>query len=275
MDYKTRIYEHLALYKTNVLRIHEQGEFIYRGEIIPKPHILPAADYRCNLLDAYRDDFFSSEHGTNINLHRYFHHLNSSQALCINLFYPLIAENQLGLFSDYLNIGSDKIKNAEFEKESDLEEAERKTSFDFFVQNTSDTKIYVEVKYTENGFGKAKLDDEHKEKFSKTYKPILERISEFIKPICLEESFFLNHYQLLRNLVHINQASCVVLLFPKNNHTVMKEAIEAKDTFLTDAGREKLKIIFLEDFVAYIENNTSNDRLSSFYRGFRTKYLQI
>ena len=78
---------HLANYKLAALNIKGDGIFRYRGKNIPKSHILPKSMYTFNILEEYRSQFFSSTYG-NIKLHQFFHHLNSSQALCINLNLP-------------------------------------------------------------------------------------------------------------------------------------------------------------------------------------------
>jgi hypothetical protein len=67
-----------------------------------------------------------------------------------------------------------------FKKESDIEMAARKTSFDFYIQTVSALQIFVEVKYTEVGLGKAKNDKEHQDKFRDTYVPQLNK-STFLK----------------------------------------------------------------------------------------------
>lgn len=276
MNFRNLACEHLSQYKVDVLGVREDGLFHYRGRGIPKTHILPIGHRNKNVLERYRDQFFSSDY-TQIKLHRYFHHLNSSQALCINLFYPLIAENALGLFLQFLGIapgtGPQVDLHALFEKESNIEVASRRTSFDFYVQRAAASNIFVEVKYTEDGFGKAKNDEEHRDKFRKTYLPLLVEKSLFLEPECQEEVLFLSHYQILRNLVHISDTDHVVLLFPSANTVVAEEALYARDQFLTDAGRDRLRIVFLEEFVSFLEDQCMGYPLDGYYQAFRAKYL--
>lgn len=274
MSFRDLACDHLAQYKVDVLGLKEDGKFDHRGKDIAKAHILPRVDEKfreLNILPENRSQFFASDYA-NIKLHQFFHHLNSSQALCINLFYPLIAENVLALFLKYLDFGPATDINAIFEKESDLEEAARRTSFDFYIQHSDARKIYVEVKYTEDGFAQAKKDTEHREKFQKTYLPLV-TASPFLSCACRDEDFFLDHYQVLRNLVHIRDASHVVLLFPSANSAVAQEALDAKVNLLTDAGRARLKIVLLDDFVAFLETASSGSALNSYYAAFRAKYL--
>jgi hypothetical protein len=271
MSFRISACEHLAQYKVGILGIQEDGIFHHSGRHILKTHILPIAHRDKNILERYRVQFFSSEY-FELKLHQFFHHLNSSQALCINLFYPLIVDNALGLFLKFLDIAPEGDLRALFEKESDIEVAARRTSFDFYVQLAVHSNIFVEVKYTEDGFGRAKIDEEHRTKFLKTYLPLVEN-SRFLMPGCQEVKFFLSHYQILRNLVHISDTSHVVLLFPSANTAVAKEAGYARNHLLTEAGRAMLKIVFLDDFVSFLENQCMGSPLDGYYQSFRTKYL--
>ena len=273
MNFRNAICEHLAKYKRETLGVAGDGVFRYRGKEVKKPHILPDPDHnrKLNVLTPYREQFFSSEHYRQDKLHRYFHHLNSSQAMCINLFYPLIAENAAETITRYLGIDASDLRPC-FEKESELETTDlRKTNFDFYIEHSGAQKIFFEVKYTEEGFGKAMADSEHKAKFRHCYLPLV-RTSKFLRDRCQEEKCFLEHYQILRNLVHIESNSCVVFLFPSLNKNVHRQALEAKEKLLTDSGRSRFKIKFLEDTVSCLAS-CQNGALTSYYKNFRQKYL--
>ena len=272
MNFRDLACKHLSQYKMDVLGVQEDGIFPYHCQDIPKSHILPITHKQDNILEKYRAPFWRSDYARTIKLHQFFHHLNSSQALCINLFYPLIVENALDLFLWFLCIEPGVNLCALFEKESEKERAVRRTSFDFYVQQATASKIFVEVKYTEHGFGQAKKDDEHRAKFHKTYLPLVEK-SPFMVRECQEEDFFLDHYQILRNLVHISDSDYVVLLFPSTNTAIAKEAAHARDTLLTGAGRNRLRIVFLEEFVASLEDQSIGSSLDGYYQDFRAKYL--
>lgn len=263
---------HLSQYKSVFLEVIEDGIYNYRGKNIPKTHILPLLNRDKNIIEPYREHFFLSDYAK-IKLHKYFHHLNSSQALCINLFYPLIVENALDLFMNFMNIAPELSIHSLFEKDSELENAARRTSFDFYVQLANQSQVFVEVKYTENGFGKAKNDIDHRNKFRNTYLPLLVKKSSLLVEECQNEQLFLKHYQILRNLVHISDTDQVVLLFPSANTKVTKEASYAKDHFLTDAGRDRLKIVFLNELISFLETQNAGLPLDGYYQKFRTKYL--
>ena len=275
MNFRDLVLGHLANYKSRVLNIAEPGIFRFQGEDIEKLHILPIGRERENVLALYRDQYYQSE--GKVKLHRYFHHLNSSQALCINLFYPLKAANHLDWFSEYLNLEVGSVQEATFEYESTLETTlrsnreVRKTSFDFHIQGT-ESEIFAEVKYTEDGFGSATADQEHLDKFNDTYLPLVEG-SQYLAQQCKDRTFFLDHYQILRNLVHISECSYVIALFPFANIAVRKEVEFARDLVLTPAGRERFRIVDLEDFVAFLEEKGRGTQLGIYYGEFRAKYL--
>ncbi len=274
MKFRNLACAHLSRYKVDSLGIREDGIFRYRKRNIPKSHILPIALRDRNILEQYRHEFFTSSH-SKISFHRYFHHLNSSQALCINFFYPLIAENKLELFLKFLGVDPVSDFEALFEKESDIEKAKRRTSFDFFMRLDGIRKIYVEVKYTEQGFARAKHDEEHRKKFHETYLPLLKDKEDFLVPECRDESFFLDHYQVLRNLVHMNDKDAVVLFFASANSVVTKQAGYARDHLLTDKGKAQLRIVYLEEIVPLLETGCRGTVLDGYYQEFRAKYLPL
>lgn len=273
MSFRDEACAHLSTYRETILGIADEGMFNYRGIPHPKGHILPDAFWQHNLMPPYRDLFFASEHGS-LKRHQYFHHLNSSQALCINLFYPLIREDELSPLIGC--IGADIALPAQviFESPSEIEVAQRRTAFDFHIRSQQGKDLFVEVKYTEDGFGRADADAEHLDKFRVTYAPLLAK-SAFLAPHCSDPEFFLANYQVLRNLVHITPCSQVLFLFPRANLKVAEQAAHARETFLTDRGRERMLIVFLEDLVPQLISSFRGTRLEGYYEAFRGKYLDF
>jgi len=262
---------HLGNYKRQQLGVQENGVVLHRGKERPKQHVLPHAQRQLNILEPYRTSFFASSHA-GMHFHRYFHHLNSSQAMCINLFYPLIAEEKLNMLLGFLGIKPESGWTPEFEKQSSVETAGRRTSFDFHLGHPEAGDIYFDVKYSEVDFGKGRNDEEHRKKFQATYRPLLES-SIYLRECCRDEAFFLGKYQLLRNLVHLSEHALVVLLVPAANRDIAMRAREAWHQFLTDAGREKLVIVYLEDLLDGLEEAAKGDPLAAYYTQFRNKYL--
>jgi len=269
-SFQSRAIYYLDNYKKRIWPLLEEGEYNHHGTIIKYDHILPKRKRNLNILPDYREVFWASEY-RKINLHRFFHHLNSSQALCINLFYPLIAEGLISEVGRYINISLDH-PECKFEHESEIEsqyKATRKTNFDFFISDDNQ-RVYFEVKYTENGFGSAKNDDEHREKFNLVYKPLL-LDNLYINDESKSQEFFLQHYQIMRNLVHINENSTAVFVFPKHNQRVFDQANYAYEHILTDVGRTKFHRIYLEEFIPFLMDNA--DAPVKHYTEFWDKYL--
>jgi len=272
LSFQEKIKNTLGLYRKERLGIEKPGFFRYRGQNLLKEHILPTELKKYNIIQYYRDSFFSSS-SSQIKFHKYFHHLNSSQALCINFFFPLMLDDKLDLILDLLQIPKRTITGAHFEKESDLETgAGRRTNFDFYMQLADNTKIYFEIKYTEAEFGKAKNDDEHKVKYTKTYCPLLKNNS-FIKPEYYEIEKFLNSYQIMRNLCHINDNSYVVFAFPKENQNIHLQTQSAQKKIVTEKGRDKFRILLLEEAIDEVLRQVKSSKLQEHYREFQVKYL--
>lgn len=272
MTFRNKACEHLARYRKNHLGIEDEGVFLFRGREHRKGHILPRGSERRNLIDPYGVSFFSSEHRAT-KLHHFFHHLNSSQGLCINLFYPLIVEGRLELLARSLGSLMNLPIESKFEKESELEVAARRTSFDFHIRNSEGKEVFVEVKYTEDGFGGAKDDEEHRNKFRDTYAPLLQK-TKYLTEECKDPVFFLKNYQILRNLVHITQQSEVRFLFPRANTKVARQAEKARENFLSESGRNKFRIIYLEDLVPQLIDACRGGKLDGYYESFAQKYLE-
>lgn len=276
MTFRDHVITDLCRYKKKVLNISEPGVYKYRGKEYKKDHILPSGESNrhLNILKPYRDTFYHDK-TSNISFHRYFHHLNSSQALCINLFYPLLKEGNTDAVLKCLNM-LQNIKEYAFEKESPLEctsRNKRKTSFDLFIHSDSNMDIYFEIKYTEEGFGKVKNDHEHRIKFEFTYEKLLKE-NRYIRNEFKNMDSFFSHYQILRNLIHLQNNSAVVFLFPQKNKRVNDQAKFARDRILNSLGRKYFHIIYLEEFVDCIEANIKTPNLITHYAQFREKYLK-
>lgn len=272
MIFRDKVCAHLSDYRKTHLGIDEEGIFFHGGREHRKGHILPRGSEPRNLLEPYGDSFFLSEH-SQTKPHKFFHHLNSSQALCFNLFFPLLAESELGLLAHSLRSTIHPPFEATFEKESELELAKRRTSFDFHIRNAEGREVFVEVKYTEDGFGAAIDDEEHRTKFLNTYIPLLQQ-NDYLTNVCKDQAFFLRNYQILRNLVHITPESEVRFLIPCANIKVALQAENAKEQFLTESGRNKFRIIYLEDLVTELIDACRGRKLNGYYESFREKYLE-
>jgi Restriction Endonuclease associating with ARP len=129
---------------------------------------LPQQKDQLNILASFRDEFWEWFRSQHIQLHSDFHHLNSSQAFCFNLFFPLIMENGQGLATllAMLSVASPPGVGACFEFQPDPNEG---TCVDFSLPLQSGARVNFEVKYTESEFGSAKADNSHLQKFKSIY----------------------------------------------------------------------------------------------------------
>jgi hypothetical protein len=88
-DYVKSLQRQLGEYKRTRLGVKEAGTYLHKGREVRHPHILPKELKWLNILEGYRSEireYVDTNH--EIRLHKYFHHLNSSQALALNLFFP-------------------------------------------------------------------------------------------------------------------------------------------------------------------------------------------
>lgn len=266
-SFKEEIYENLSDYRERTLKIPEMGYWKNK----PYGHILPKDKKKENIFPEYQKSFFNSELGR-IKLHLYFHHLNSSQAMCINFFYPIFTENKLDLITNYLGFKDEVIdyNSVRFEKESDIDKKNnrRPTNFDFYFKTKSGKNFFFEIKYTESDFGKAKNDLDHHDKFLKVY---CQHLPKVVQIKYTEMTVFLKHYQIVRNLIHINESSYVVFLYPKKNTAVNKAAHFAEENIL---NKDKLPHLFNITWEDIILNLKSNPNVNSDFLGeFKKKYF--
>jgi hypothetical protein len=275
--FRTKVIKHLEWYNKNRLGNDKAGEYYYGGKVIEMHHILPRSIADKNIIAPYDSDMAVSAYLKNMKRHRYFHHLNSSQAMCINFFYPLIKEKQLDSVLRILGIeGQVNYSTVQFEKESEVEgKNDRKTSFDFYFETNEKVKAFFEIKYTEDAFGKAKSDTDHHNKFARTYESALNKCEAIAEDFKSQEKFFSN-YQIMRNLINISENSYVVFLYPEENEVILKAA--------QNAGKNMLKPDWSRHFIAYtweqmiksVISYMETEELKQYYKkDFYEKYLDI
>jgi hypothetical protein len=182
-DYSSALKGHLSQYKVSTLKIAENG--LWRKKQ-PYPHILPFKHRNLNILEPFRPQFWESYRNSAITLHPDFHHLNSSQAMCFNLFFPFISEENadLQLLTDLFRI-NEPVSNPRFEFVLDPTEG---TNFDFCLQG-QEVRYFFELKLTERNFGGCKNDNEHQMKFEKVYRPLLKGMLRESFCSCQNRSF--------------------------------------------------------------------------------------
>lgn len=269
-EYVDRVKSHLTEYRRNHLGIEQVGT--WRGT--PYDHILPKELLYLNLIETVRVEVCQFLQVSKIRLDRHFHHLNSSQAACINLFWPLLNCVNPGLLAESLGICPGEVAHWEFEKVMDWNE---KTSFDLYLELNSGAKTFIEFKYKETEFGRAKDDEQHRQKLNDIYEPALRHI---VNPEYLKKEKFFANYQFFRNLIYIDpeRGDKVLFLLPRANEKITRKLHKVIEAAILDASvRSLIKIRYLEDVVsiAYESAHLSDDDfyLRTHLHLYRQKYL--
>ena len=247
-------------------------------KIIPKGHILPledscksAAEKRAEAIEKYLGLKVAEFLGPKLKgLHQYSHHLNSSQTLCIQFFSALIegnyphftAKQELVDLLKSIDITIHTGAECKFEyQEKEKEEYKFKvhnqygkevieyegTSFDFHIKD-NDIEVFFEIKFTEDGFGKACKNKKHPENMERhkekaeQYKKLLLNIPKQILSLKQEPSVdeILMNYQLFRNLIRVGENKYVVFITDEKNTSTEAE----KDNFQKKYEKSK-NVIFI------------------------------
>ncbi len=273
MSFQDEIKDWLSDYKANHFKHLKNGIWKYRGKEIPCAHILPKENLYDNLLPEYKCELQDYIESKKVKLHQYFYHLNSSQAMCLNFFYPLIKEEKLQLILEFLNIHNDSVdyNSVCFEKESFIERQKgyRPTSFDFYFKTHTNKEIHFEIKYTEQDYGKAKNDVDHIGKYDLVY----QNYCSVIESRYSNCNDFLNYYQLLRNVIHVSDNSYVVFLFPENNKKIKQQAEFAKSTLVKPDFQKNILNCTWESLLEFVDTiNLDSPRLVKQMDDFKAKY---
>ena len=263
-----RIKNHLANYKLNKLGIIDCG--VWKRNNKKYCHILPEGDKERNLiLDYYEKDFLSLFNEQQSSLHTDFSHLNSSQALCFNLFRPLEKNHRLSIIDSSITKDAmaefEHVEKDSFEKSKNLRD---KTNFDFFVSD-NEKKYFFEIKYTEQGFGSVPfIDETHHKKYEDYYQNQLSKIAQE----SISEKDFFDKYQLWRNVCHAD-SGIVYFVFLKTRHSLKTEVEEIKRK-CKPIYQEHIRFIYIEDIVQSCLKIKDDERFHNHYEEFFEKYLR-
>jgi len=224
-------------------------------------------------------------------LHQYAHHLNSSQIMCYNFFRPQL-DGEANVQNPLINLlkvlvgnfycDEDKPKACFEYVDKSSEEPKRKTNFDFFVEDGT-TKIYFEIKYTENGFGTCdygektkendKTENPHKTKFDNYYRGKMEKCGLFRQNVIEWNKTFCNYYQLIRNAINVDEYSFVVIITDKRNASTNNQIESFKTNMLNESAPYLSHLIF-KTWQEMLELAHENDFSDKHMSEFREKYLK-
>lgn len=271
---QNQIKDHLADYALSDIELKDFIGGTWRNKSYS--HILnEIATVQYNMLPHYRKSLIQhvldKENG--IKLHTDAHHLNSSQIMCMNFFFPLMQEKKLGYVLDLLDTKEEwREPEGQFEKISDIDGGQRgATYFDFFIAASNEKKAYFEIKYTENDFGTAKDDKSHNDKWNTIYRELVET-SPVLKQGIIDKDYFFKNYQLLRNMVHVRnlQNDYVVFLVPEE--TLYKKAKQVIIKVVKPDALKHVRVIGWNEAFDAVKNDP---QLADYYAEFYKKYLDF
>jgi hypothetical protein len=270
VTYQQRLNKHLAEYKRTALSIQQPGDFRYRKTVVKHDHILPAKSAWLNVLEPARTLARQYlERHREIKLHRYFHHLNSSQAFTFNLFFPYFAEPAraavlLRALGQTASLKSWTPESIPVSREG--------TNVDIAWETTDGRTTFCEVKLSEGDFGKGREDARHLRKLQEIYSPTLIACIEgdWLKP-----RRFFGCYQIFRNVWHLTQApnSTLIFLLPRANTTLWKQ-LEQTLSAVSTGILSRIAPIAIEDVIYTLcATETAPLGLAGYAEQLRRKYV--
>lgn len=276
--FKEDVYKHLSDYKNEVLHVNADGVYKYRGKDYLKPYILPVTGdkievvKRYNQLESVRccNPFLISK-----DLHRYAHHLNSSQLMCYNFFRPFVDVKEGNvirptkeLIEILKNNGIDIEWSADAICDFEYIQDDEGTNFDFYLRSGK-TEVFFEIKYTEYGFGTFKQSDEvnrHREKYENIYKNRIKNCPAIKDGIKFDDEFRKN-YQLIRNVIRVNnKQSYSVFIYDERNNKVVSQFNQFKESYVICEYTGNIIGITWQKLVRNLDIEHINE--------FREKYLE-
>jgi hypothetical protein len=270
VSYQDELKRHLADYKRRHLGISEPGVFRYRGREVRHDHILPLAKEYRNLLQEAEPEAraFLAKHRH--KRHRYFHHLNSSQAFAFNLFFPYFTDGPAAASALLRALGQQGVLD-KWEPEAVLEPDEG-SNIDVVWSTKDGARTFCEVKLSESDFGKAADDPLHRAKLRDIYGPVL---AAHLEPGRVERPTFFEAYQFNRNVWHMVRAdrSRLIFLLPRSNDILWKQL---KDLLLgvVPCTRDRISTVAIEDVITNLFGDDLCPKgLREYATKLRKKYL--
>ena len=271
MSYQSLLRDHLINYKVSNLGVEDDG--FWRNK--PYRHILPKELYALNILGTIRENFweyFNSQE--TLKMHRYFYHLNSSQAMYFNLFFPFIMDNKkyLNILLDTLELPLKGVSEVSFEKIIDKSEG---TNFDFYIGYENGMQMIFEIKLQEKAFASTQNDEEHNKKLKRIYK---KRMRNIISTRFHNRMVFFKNYQLIRILTYLGYSDKTRLFFiiPFENKPLENKTAELIHYLVDGKFEDRINIGFLENLVSALVSRCEAEKiplLKKHFDHFTTKYI--
>jgi restriction endonuclease-like protein len=265
--YRASTLAHLAEYKRSQLGVTTDGRWHHNNK--PYPHLLPEDHRELNILPHIRDAFWAFATATGIPLHRDFHHLTSLQALAFNLFFPFraTAAEPRAALAEALGLTGVQVTDVRFDVVLDGDEQDKPG----VVVDLATGLVVVDVKLTEDEFGKGKTDSTHRHKRGALYR---QRLRGKVGASALDDAVFWSYYQLLRNISYASpkDGRYVILLIPRANAALTTSTQRFLSGFLEAEYRPWVRIVFLEDFLDHLQDLPGLPELAAHFRDVKAKY---
>jgi len=248
--YQTTLQQHLGNYARRRLGVFEKGT--YGGRLYS--HVFPSRLRYLNILESIRaelQDYLRAH--PSIRLHRYFHHLNSSQAFALNLFYPYFAAGGSEARALSASLGVDaNVSDWEFEGVPDEKEG---TNVDVVWHTPAGACVFCEVKLSEAGFGTGENDSRHQKKLAEIYKP---RLTPLVSEDLLRDKAFFDNYQFLRNVALLagGEGHQLVILAPRENeslHPPLRKVLASVEPSVC----KRISVAYIEDCLRSLRESPS------------------
>ena len=271
MSYQEALIDHLTAYKRSHLGEIPAGTYNYRGTTHCCDHILPKTDKWLNLLEPARKvikEFLQSNR--QIRLHRYFHHLNSSQAFTLNLFVPFF-EGGPEASAALLRALGQQSSLVGWEPEA-VPDASEGTNIDALWDTADGHRTFCEVKLSERDFGKAQPDERRLRKLRDIYMP---RLAPHMESSLQEASGFFASYQILRNIWHMigRPRGRLLFLLPRAN-TRLWPMLDATLAGVGPDVRTRVTRVAIEDVLLHLATNAEcSVRLRHYAEALQVKYV--
>jgi hypothetical protein len=207
---------------------------------------------------------YVAEH-RDLRLHKYFHHLNSSQAFALALFVPYLTQTPEALRRA---LRGSQIEAWDLERVPDPHEG---TNVDVWWRSAG-TETYCEVKLSEREFGPATDDARHRRKLESIYGPALRGQ---VDDVLLAPKAFFENYQILRNLWLAARAGHeqdrVVFLLPQANERLAAQLQEVL-TRVRRPLRSRVSVVPVETLLERLCKDAASG-LAWYARWLQQKYL--
>ena len=295
MIFREDAIKHMEKYKQNALYMPDKARSYtesYKGKV--KKHILPEPKW--NLLETNLQYFEEIERDLSDLLEdKHFLHMNSSLAMTLNFFFPIIKREKIDSVLKALRIEkpADPTQKVQFEYKSSIEGKETRTSIDVYIPLTGGEKVYIEVKFSEDKFGS--YGDKKWPNFRKKYYDAAKLV--FPGKIDNEDpktrKWCFDNYQVIRNVIHIlgedmvidlqnnkdphidlDQLNYCVFLYPYHNEPLHKKSTEMPSLIANDRFRSHVIFKTWEDLLDdLIPEMILDPELRKIEKEFREKYF--